>query len=128
VPHPLLKRIMQIHVTEEARHLCFARNYLEQRGPKLGWFARLRLMVAVPFILGEMARMMLEPSRGMIARFQIPASVVREAYKDNAEHKRRVRESLAGVAKLCVELGLLDRWSVGLWRWVGLGNPFRYAV
>src|SRR5678816_4149809 len=26
--HPLLKRIMQIHVTEEARHLCFARHYL----------------------------------------------------------------------------------------------------
>ena len=26
--HPLLKRIMQIHVTEEARHLCFARQYL----------------------------------------------------------------------------------------------------
>jgi hypothetical protein len=24
--HPLLRRIMQIHVTEEARHLCFARH------------------------------------------------------------------------------------------------------
>ena len=128
VPHPLLKRVMQIHITEEARHLCFARNYLEQRVPKLGWFARLRLMIAVPFILGAMARMMLEPSRSMIRRFSIPASVVREAYKKNPEHKRRVRESLAGVAKLCIELGLIKKWSVGFWRFMGLGNPFRYAA
>jgi hypothetical protein len=128
VPHPLLKRIMQIHVTEEARHLCFARNYLEQRVPKLGWFARLRLMIAVPFILGAMARMMLEPSRGMIRRFAIPTAVVSEAYKHNPDHKRRVRESLASVAKLCIELGLIKRWSVRLWRWVGLGNPLRYAA
>jgi hypothetical protein len=127
VPHPLLKRIMQIHITEEARHLCFARNYLEQRVPKLGWFARLALMVAIPFILGEMARMMLEPSRGMIRRFQIPESVVREAYKDNPAHKLRVRESLSGVAKLCLDFGLIRRSSVGLWRWVGLGNPLKYA-
>src|SRR6185437_288401 len=26
--HPLLERIMRIHVTEEARHLSFARHYL----------------------------------------------------------------------------------------------------
>ena len=127
VPHPLLKRIMQIHITEEARHLCFARNYLEQRVPKLGWFARLRLQVMIPFILGEMARMMLEPSRGMIRRFSIPSSVVREAYKNNPDHKKRVRESLASVAKLCIELGLINKLSLALWRWVGLGNPLKYA-
>ena len=126
--HPLLRRIMQIHVTEEARHLCFARNYLQQNVPKLGWFARLRLSVMIPFILGQMARMMLEPSKATIARFGIPAAVVKQAYKNNPEHKRRTRQSLASVAKLCIELGLVKKSNVWLWRRVGLGNPFRYAA
>ena len=128
VPHPLIKRIMQIHITEEARHLCFARNYLQKNVPQLGWFARLRLMIAVPFILGEMARLMLEPSHGTIRRFRIPAAVVREAYSHNREHKRRVRQSLAGVAGLCIQLALVNKRSVWVWRALGLGNPFRYAA
>src|SRR5262245_45911005 len=40
--HPLLRRVMQIHVTEEARHLCFARHYLREHVPRLG---RLRHFV-----------------------------------------------------------------------------------
>ena len=31
--HPLLERIMRIHVTEEARHLSFARHYLRTNVP-----------------------------------------------------------------------------------------------
>ncbi len=125
--HPLVKRVMQIHVTEEARHLCFARNYLERNVPKLGWFARLRLAVMVPFILADMARMMLQPSRATIRRFAIPRAVVREAYTNNPAHKHRVRASLAGVARLCIDLGLVTPASVLLWKALGLGNPHRYA-
>jgi hypothetical protein len=126
--HPLLRRIMQIHITEEARHLCFARNYLQRNVPKLGWFARLRLKLAIPFILGSMARMMLQPSSSMIRRFQIPAAVVREAYTRNPDHLRNVQASLASVAKLCIELQLLTKREVFLWRALGLGNPLQYAV
>jgi len=126
--HPLFRRIMQIHVTEEARHLCFARNYLERNVPKLGPFAKLRLRVAIPFILGRMARMMLQPSRTMIRRFAIPADVIREGYTRNPEHKRRVRASLASVAGLCAQLGLLGPGQVWLWRLNGLGNPLKYAA
>jgi len=125
--HPLVRRVMQIHVTEEARHLCFARNYLERNVPKLGWFGRLRLAVAIPFILGDMARMMLQPPRSMIRRFAIPSAVVREAYSNNPEHTKRVRASLASVARLCIDLGLVTPPAVWLWKAVGLGNPHRYA-
>ena len=40
--HPLLERIMRIHVTEEARHLSFARHYLKREVPKLGPFSSSR--------------------------------------------------------------------------------------
>jgi hypothetical protein len=126
--HPLTRRIMQIHITEEARHLCFARNYLQRNVPRLGWVKRAALKVAVPFILGQMARMMLEPSPGMIKRFAIPGHVVRAAYTNNPVHADRVRASLATVAKLCIELGLLTRREVFIWRSLGLGNPLEYAA
>ena len=38
--HPLLEVIMRHHVTEEARHLSFARHYLKREVPGLGWARR----------------------------------------------------------------------------------------
>ena len=120
---PLLKRIMQIHITEEARHLCFARNYLHRNVPQLPYWRKVQLAVMVPFILGEMARLMLEPSPTMIRRYQIPAEVIREAYTSNQKHKQTVRDSLRSVADLCIELKLTDWRTAWLWKLLGLGNP-----
>src|SRR5438477_4170683 len=61
--HPLLKRIMQIHITEEARHLCFARHYLKRHVPQLGVVRRAVLAVRAPLILAVMAQLMMRPSR-----------------------------------------------------------------
>ena len=47
-PHPLVEQIIRIHVTEEARHISFARNYLRQAVPRLGWFRRRRLALQRP--------------------------------------------------------------------------------
>jgi hypothetical protein len=126
--HPLVKRVMQIHITEEARHLCFARNYLQRAVPGLSAFKKWRLRVALPVLLGTMARMMLQPSSSTITRYQIPDSVIREAYTHNADHKQKVRASLAGVAKLAIDLDLLRPSDIWLWRRQGLGNPFKYAI
>src|SRR2546426_9239550 len=49
--HPLLRRIMQIHVTEEARHLCFARHYLKEHVPHLGRARRAALALRAPVVL-----------------------------------------------------------------------------
>lgn len=122
---PLLKRIMQIHITEEARHLCFARNYLHRNVPTLSFLKKAQLAVMVPFILGAMARLMLEPSPTMIKRYQIPADVIRAAYTNNPKHKQTVRDSLRSVADLCIELKLTDWRTAWLWQLLGLGNPLQ---
>src|SRR5260370_13919565 len=54
--HPLLQRIMRIHVTEEARHLSFARSYLRMRVPTLSRQRRWHLAARAPFILAAMTR------------------------------------------------------------------------
>jgi len=118
--HPLLKRIMQIHVTEEARHLCFARHYLKQNVPKLGAVKRLILRNRTPVILGIMAQMMMRPSPQIIREYRIPREVIDEAYRKSPLHRARTLEALEKVRSLCVELGLVTAGSRRLWQLFGI--------
>jgi hypothetical protein len=115
-PHPLLERIMRIHVTEEARHLSFARHYLKDRVPRLGRVRRALLAIGAPLILGEMGRMMLQPSRQLVREFDIPASVLREAYEDNPAHQAAAATALRKVRDLCTELGLTRGVARRVWK------------
>src|SRR5438477_1631435 len=118
--HPLLERIMRIHVTEEARHLSFARHYLKRNVPELGRFRRRTLGVRVPFILGQMAGMMLKPSKSMVREFGIPKSVIKEAFDDNPQARQFVKDSIRKVRNLCVELGIVTPVSKQLWKAFGI--------
>jgi len=113
---PLLRRMMQIHITEEARHLCFAREYLRTRVPQLGPFRRQVMAVGAPLILGRMAREMLDPPSIVARTYGIPKSVITEAYRRGPIHRALVRASLDKVRALCSELDLLTGFSRPLWR------------
>jgi hypothetical protein len=119
--HPLLERIMRIHVTEEARHLSFARHYLKRNVPKLSRGKRAALAVGAPVVLAVMADMMLKPAPSLVARYSIPPEVLRAAYTDNPLHRERTVEALAKVRALCEELGLLRKPFDQLWRALKLG-------
>jgi hypothetical protein len=114
--HPLAERIMRIHVAEEARHLSFARSYLRRRVPKIGFMRKRILRVAIPMILGQMARQMLAPSRAMIRHFDIPRSVVEDAYINNPRARTEVKASLTKVRDLAAELGLIDVFTKQIWK------------
>ncbi len=118
--HPLLRRITQIHITEEARHLAFARQYLRRFVPQLSAFHRLRLAIWAPTILGRMARMMMRPSAQVARRWQIPESTLAEAYRGNPVTRRRQLAATEKVRSLCVELGIVTPWSRLLWSAWGL--------
>jgi hypothetical protein len=115
--HPLLERIMRIHVTEEARHLSFARHFLRHEVPKLDPVRKAILSVATPLLLGEMARQMLLPSAEM-AGHRVPQEALAQA--DTDEARQFVRDSVAKVRRLCVDLGLVNPLAKRLWRAVGL--------
>ncbi|CAN5427842.1 hypothetical protein BH18ACT3_BH18ACT3_14500 [soil metagenome] len=118
--HPLVERIMRIHVTEEARHLSFARHYLKRSVPNLPRWRRAALAAWAPVVLAVMAEMMLQPSRQLVATYGIPTEVIEEAYTRNPAHRERSIESLAKVRALCEELGLLRRPFGRLWRMLHL--------
>lgn len=119
-PHPLLKRIMQIHVTEEARHLCFAHHYLKDRVPRLSRVRLAALRLGAPIVLGAMAELMLRPPRHIIREYGIPAEVVEEAYTRNPRHRASARAALSKTRALCRELGIVTPRLIPLWRTMGL--------
>ena len=119
IAHPLLERIIRIHVTEEARHLSFARHYLERELPRLSSARRASLSIAVPVLLGVMVRLMLAPRPGFARANAIPADVVRAARR-SPEHRALLAGSVSKIRRLCASTGLLNPTSRLVWRAVGL--------
>ncbi|MDD9945728.1 MAG: diiron oxygenase [Myxococcales bacterium] len=109
--HPLVRRVCQLHVMEEARHISFARAYLRNRVPRLPARRQLWLKAWTPVLLGQMARLMMQPSPAMIREFHIPRKVLREAYSNNPKHRGAVQAALGKVASLAGDLGLRN----GVW-------------
>ena len=118
--HPLLERIMRIHVTEEARHLSFARHYLKRTCRRSGAIRRAELAIGAPVVLSVMAQMMLRPSRQIVRRYEIPSSVITEAFTKNANHHAEALASMGKLRRLWVELGLTGGVFGRLWRVLGL--------
>jgi hypothetical protein len=118
--HPLLRRIMQIHVTEEARHLSFARHYLRRHVPEMKRGRKAQLAFRVPIILGGMSKLMMQASPQIVREYRIPKDVVGQAYKQNSRHREAMLEATAKLRALCVELGLVNRWSLRLWKLMGI--------
>jgi hypothetical protein len=114
--HPLLERIMRIHVTEEARHLSFARHYLKRTVPSLTRRRRAQLAVGAPLILGAMSQMMLKPSPQITKQYRIPKAVLKVACTANPEHQGRTTASLGKVRGLCDDLGLTRPPYGAIWR------------
>lgn len=107
---------MRIHITEEARHLSFARHYLKRRTPHLPPWRRTALAIGAPIVLTTMAQIMLKPSPQIVDDYNIPADVIDEAYRRNPVHRQRTIASLSKVRALCDELGLLRGPFGRLWQ------------
>jgi hypothetical protein len=120
---PVLERVMRIHVTEEARHLSFARSYLKTRAATLGWYGRLQLGIGAPIILSAMAAMMLRPSPQLVAKYRIPKRVLTDAFTNNPTAKADNRAAIRRVRQLCADIGVLGRGYRLLWRLLGIDDP-----
>jgi hypothetical protein len=118
--HPLFEMIMRHHVTEEARHLSFARHYLKMQTPRLSRGRRAVMAVATPLILGTMAQLMMQAPHSLIARFGVPPEVVRAAYRDNPAHREQTTVAVRKVRRLAREIGIVGPASSRLWKAFGI--------
>ena len=125
--HPLLRRIMQIHVAEEARHIGFAHQYLEHQAPKLSRTERAVLSVVVPLIMRWLCDEILKPSKKARRDMGIPRSVVKDVYWRDPESRKMLRDLFGDVRMLAESTGLMNRTSRAVWRLMKIdGRPSRF--
>lgn len=61
--HPIMERVMAIHVAEEARHISFAHEYLRKRVPDLPRRKRFWLSLYVPVVMRVLCSAIIVPPR-----------------------------------------------------------------
>ncbi|MEJ7832771.1 MAG: diiron oxygenase [Nocardioides sp.] len=126
--HPLLQRIMQIHVAEEARHIGFAHQYLEHQAPRLSRVQRGVLSVAVPLIMRWLCDEILRPSRQARQDMGMPKSVAKDLHWRHPESRKMLRDLFGDVRMLAEETGMMNRVSRWVWRLMridGRGSRYR---
>jgi hypothetical protein len=125
--HPLLERIMAIHVAEEARHIGFAYQYLEYRAPRLNVVERAVLSVLVPVIMRWLCDEILVPSKQAQRDMGIPRSVMKQVYWDHPESRRFLSDLFGDVRMLAERTGMLNPVSRRVWRAMRIdGRPSRF--
>jgi hypothetical protein len=113
--HPVIERIMRIHVTEEARHISFARQYLKTTVPGLGFVRRATLGMVAPFLFGTMARLMVNPPSALIRQYGVPRDDLRRALR-RKESRQLLADSVAKPRRLCIDLGLVSPPARAAWK------------
>lgn len=124
---PAVKRVMQIHVAEEARHISFAGEFLRIHTARLSPFKRGVCAVLFPLIMRWLAGEIMTPPRSLMTEFDIPREVFKEAFW-RSPHSRRIMASYFGdMRKLTEDIGLRRWWVRPLWKALHIdGRSSRY--
>ncbi|MGW0245240.1 AurF N-oxygenase family protein [Nocardia goodfellowii] len=114
--HPMLERVMSIHVAEEARHISFAHEYLRQAVPRLGRTRKFALSLVFAPTMRIICDLIAVPTRRFEKDCDIPRYVVREVFWRSPNSRDGLRDSFADVRMLAADLGLINPVSRLLWR------------
>jgi hypothetical protein len=126
-PHPIMEKVMAIHVAEEARHISFADQFLTKRVPRMVRRSRFTLSLYVPIVMRVLCQAIVVPSRSFFRKFDIPRSVRKELFFNAPDSRQALRHMYGDVRMLCDDVGLMNPLSLMLWRICKInGEPSRY--
>jgi hypothetical protein len=125
--HPIMERVMAIHVAEEARHISFAHEYLRKRVPHLPRRKRFWLSLYVPLTMRILCSAIIVPPRAFWKEFDIPRSVRKEIFFRSPESRLMLRDMFGDVRMLAHDTGLMNPLAKIMWRICRInGAPSRY--
>ena len=125
--HPVMERVMAIHVAEEARHISFAHEFLHKRLPQLPKWQRFWLSLYFPLIMRLLCHAIVVPPAAFWREFGIPREVKRELFFESPESQQFLRDMFADMRALVYDTGMMNPLSRALWRVCGIdGEPSRY--
>ena len=111
--HPLVRRVMEIHIAEEARHISYARAALVRDAATLHPLRRRTVAFFTPVVLGIMVRLMLRPTHDLV-RGGVPHEVLVQMYRSEPG-RRHLLDGVARIRELLVEQDLVT--PSGRWMW-----------
>lgn len=124
---PVMSRIMEIHVAEEARHISFAHEFIKLHGPHLGRINRFIVSMLFPIIMRVGADLIMIPPKAFRKEFGIPRKVIKDLYWRKPESRKRLQEMFADARMLAEQSGLMTRSSRRMWRLCKIdGRPSRF--
>jgi len=124
---PVLRRIMEIHIAEEARHISFAHQFLREHVREQSAAGKLVTSVAFPLIMRWLCGAIVTPPAQMAKKFDIPDQVMKEAFFDSPRSREILADYFGDVRMLAEDLELRNPISNLLWKLCGIdGRPSRY--
>jgi hypothetical protein len=125
--HPLIDRVMQIHIAEEARHIGFAHQYLEHHWPRLGFVKRTVLTYLFPVIMRALCDVIMVPSKRARRDMGIPDDVAKQIWWKSSSSRKLLRDLFGDVRLLADNLGIRKGPARLVWKLLGIdGRPSRH--
>jgi hypothetical protein len=125
--HPIMQKVVAIHVAEEARHISFGHEYLRKRVPHMRRCSRFWLSLYVPIIMRVLCQAIVVPPRSFFKEFDIPRSVRKELFFNAPDSRQTLRDMFGDVRMLCHDVGLMNPLARLIWRSCRIdGRPSRY--
>jgi hypothetical protein len=111
---PIVRRIMRIHVTEEARHIQFARDGARRDVPMMR--RRNRFLLATIHGAGGPFYRYLFTNRAVYRRAGLDGVQARLQARSNPHFHETMRTGFAPLAAFLEEIGLMNRISRRMWK------------
>jgi hypothetical protein len=125
--HPIMERVMAIHVAEEARHISFAHEYLRKRLPRMTRRQRVWISLSYPLIMRGLCQAIMVPPKAFWREFDIPRAVKKELFFGSPDSRKWLRDIFADVRMLAYDTGLMNPTARLMWRICKInGKPSRY--
>ncbi|MGK8465312.1 AurF N-oxygenase family protein [Nocardia cyriacigeorgica] len=121
--HPMLQRVMTIHIAEEARHISFAHEYLRKAVPELDPARKFVLSLLFAPTMRITCDLITVPTPAFRRRCDVPAQVIREVFWRSPQSRKMLRDSFADVRMLATDLGLMNPPARLLWKLCRIDGP-----
>ena len=127
--HPLIDRVMQIHIAEEARHIGFAHQYLEHHWQRMNPLKRRALTYLFPVVMRLLCDVIMVPSKQAREDMGIPKEVAKEIWWKSEDSEKLLRDLFSDVRLLADNLGIRRGPAKLVWRALGIdGRASRHRA
>jgi hypothetical protein len=117
--HPVAREIARIHVIEEARHVSFAKAFLETELPKLSSARRLLVQGVAPFVASTIVESTIDPK--VFAELGIEDG--EDQAKNNAHYRECILDDLEPLVQFLERISVITEGTRSLWVRLGLARP-----